>query len=480
MFEIGLSILIVLLFLVFILVMKTLQFRPPTFVDEELEPIDLNEAHILASMKAMVRFKTVSYIDKSKEDPKPFEQFKSYLQKRYAWIESHGTWLDLGPRSLLIHIKGASSSAPLVLMSHYDVVPQNGTWEHDPFLGDVLDDRLYGRGTLDNKATLCSIMESLKHLIEDGHTFAQDVYVAFAGDEEIRGGGADTIVDELSRRGIVPGLVLDEGGAIVENSFPGIKQPMAVIGTAEKGFMSVQLIAHDQGGHASTPKAKTAVTVLAKAVTLLNQKKLFPIQRNVVMDQMFDTLGRHAQSFMLRMVFANLWLTFPLIRTLAKKQGGQFAAMLKTTQAFTMMEGSEAINVLPSKATVGINYRISLREDADKIEQKLRRALKHLPLEIDVEYATDPTPASLTDATYEKLTRTIRKVWDNAIPSPYLMMAATDARYHHRISDHVYRFSPMALTQQEFAMIHGENESIHVDNLFKMVRFYSELIRDFT
>jgi carboxypeptidase PM20D1 len=323
-------------------------------------------------------------------------------------------------------------------------------------------------------------MEALKQLIENNHTFAQDVYVAFAGDEEIRGGGADVIVDELGRRGIVPGLVLDEGGAVVENSFPGVKHPMAVIGTAEKGFMSVQLTAHDQGGHASTPKADTAVTVLAEAVTRLNRKHLFPIQRNVVMDQMFDTLGRHAGSFVLRLVFANLWLTFPLIRLLAKKQGGQFAAMLRTTQAFTMMEGSEAINVLPSKATVGINYRISLREDAIKIERKLKKALKDLPVEVTVEYATDPTPASLTDATYDKLTRTIRKVWPNAIPSPYLMMAATDARYHHRMSDHVYRFSPMALTSSEFAMIHGENESIQIEHLFTMVRFYIELIQDFS
>ncbi len=473
------ALLVALLVVLIIMIIKTLQFKPNQKVVDPSPPLDLNEKRIIESLKAMIRFKTVSYVDKRKEDPKPFELFKSYLVKRYPWIETHAKLEYLGDRGILIHLKGSTQEAPLVLMSHYDVVPKNGTWAYDAFLGDVIDDRVYGRGALDTKGTLCSIMEAVHHHIEQKTPLKRDLYLAFGGDEEIRGGSADMIVEHLRAQGIQPAMVLDEGGAIVEGMFPGVAKPIAVIGTAEKGFMAVTLKAHDAGGHASTPPKESAITLLANAITRLNDRQLFPVKRNLVMDQMFDTLGRHSDGFMMRMIFANLWLTFPLVRFLSKRKGGQLLAMLKTTQAFTMMQGSEAINVLPSEASIGINYRIIVGEDGAHVETKIRQALSDLPIEVIVDYTTDPTTVSHDDKTYDKLTQTIRKIWPDVITTPYLMMAATDSRYYHKISQHVYRFSAMPLSQEEFAMIHAANESIHVDNLINTVRFYVQLIEDF-
>lgn len=473
------SIFIALFIILLIMIIKTLQFKPTLKPIDTAKNISINEKRVVESLKAMIRFKTVSYVDKRKEDNKPFANFKSYLEKRYPWVQEKAILEYIGDRAILIHLKGTSQEAPMVLMSHYDVVPKNGNWLHDAFLGDVLDGRVYGRGALDTKGTLCAIMEAVHQHLEAGKTFKRDLYLAFGGDEEIRGGSADMIVEHLKARGITPGMVLDEGGAIVEGMFPGVKRPIAVIGTTEKGFMAVTIKAHDAGGHASTPPKDSAITVLASAITRLNEQRLFPVKRNIVMDQMFDTLGRHSDQFLMRMIFANLWLTFPLVRFLAKRKGGQMLAMLKTTQAFTMMEGSEAINVLPSEASIGINYRIIVGENGAQVEEKIKQALKDLPVEVIVDYTTDPTSVSKDDQTYDKLTHTIRKIWPNVIPTPYLMMAATDSRYYHKVSSHVYRFSAMPLTQEEFGMIHGANESISIENLSNTVRFYVQLIEDF-
>lgn len=473
------AILAALLVVLIIMIIKTLQFKPTLKAVEPSPPLTLNKKRIVESLKAMIRFKTVSYVDKSKEDPKPFELFKTYLVKRYPWVETQATLEYLGDRAILIHLKGSSKEAPLVLMSHYDVVPKNGEWAYDPFLGDVIEDRVYGRGALDTKGTLCSIMEAVHYHLEQKKPFKRDLYLAFGGDEEIRGGSADMIVEHLRAQGIQPAMVLDEGGAIVEGMFPGVSKPIAVIGTAEKGFMAVTIKAQDAGGHASTPPKESAITILANAITRLNDRNLFPVKRNLVMDQMFDTLGRHSDGFMMRMIFANLWLTFPLLRFLAKRKGGQLLSMLRTTQAFTMMNGSEAINVLPSEASIGINYRIIIGEDGGDVETEIRQALADLPVEVIVDYTTDPTSVSHDDKTYDQLTKTIRKVWPDVITTPYLMMAATDSRYYHKISQHVYRFSAMPLSKEEFAMIHASNESIHVDNLINTVRFYIQLIEDF-
>lgn len=437
----------------------------------------LDRKRITESMQSMLQFKTISYIDRSLQNQAAFDGFKAFLKTRYPHIIKHSEVLEMRNTLIVFKVKGESHDDPVVLMSHYDVVPENGAWDVPPFSGALKDGKIYGRGAIDTKSTLCAVVESVEYLLKDNHHFKQDIYLAFSGDEEIRGGSAEGLVDYLEARKLTPKFVLDEGGAIVEDIFPGVKQKAAVIGLGEKGFMSVNLTAKSHGGHASMPAHNTPLTKLSDTVALLNKKDPFKLRITPPIKAMFLTLAKHSTSLKMRFVFANLWLFAPIIKHLAYKNEGELMALLKTTQAFTMMQGSEAINVLPSTATTGVNYRLLQGETSDDVMIKINRLLPHKDIKVSLDYVTEATKISKMDTVFDDIKDSIQSTWDDTIVSPYLMMAATDSRYYHRISDHVYRFSPMKMTKDERKLIHGINEAIRVDSLIECTTFYVNLLQ---
>ena len=462
--------------LAIILVVRTFRFKPEARLRPEPIDINLDEKRIIASLQAMIRYKTISHLDKQKEDREAFASFREYLRTRYPLINARARYEEIGETGVLFTLKGESNDKPIVLMSHYDVVPENGEWEHDPFSGMLIDDAIYGRGTLDTKGTLCSVMEAVEHWLAQKRPINHDMYLAFSGDEETRGPSANAIVEHLNKQGVKPYIVLDEGGAIVENVFPSVKKKAAMIGLAEKGYANVRLEAHSQGGHAATPPKTTPISTLAEAVVRLNKGTLFKLKKTDATMKMFDTIARHATSFPVKMIFANLWLFWPLVRYMAKKSGGEMISLLHTTQAFTQMEGSEAINVLPTKAALGVNYRILTNETVEDVKDKVTQRINNDDVTVAVVKGADPTTISQTTASYDALTDTIAQMWDGVVPVPYLMMMGTDSRYYHTISEHVYRFSPMALTKTDRASIHSTEEKIKTSELIHCVKFYVALL----
>ncbi|MFW6320177.1 MAG: M20/M25/M40 family metallo-hydrolase, partial [Bacillota bacterium] len=305
-----------------------------------------------------------------------------------------------------------------------------------------------------------------------------DYYLCFSGDEETRRPSANNIVQYLKNKGINPSLVLDEGGAVVEDVFPGVKKKTAVIGVAEKGYMNVRLSARASGGHASMPPASMPLSDLALAVTKLHSGNLFKMKTLSVTKDMLKEVSKHSQSFVMRMVFANLWLFMPIVKMNAKKSGGEMLSLFKTTQAFTMAEGSNAMNVLPSTASMGVNYRLLQGDTIKDTLSRIKKRINNDTIEVTLEKGAEATPISKTTGSYDTLTRTIKETWGDVITTPYLMMAGTDSRYHHDISDHVYRFSPMEMTKQERETIHSTEEAIRTDQLITCVRFYIRLIKN--
>ncbi len=463
--------------IILVVIIRTVRFKP--------EPASLPQAgndkpdikRITESMSKMLQFKTVSRINKDEVDLKAFTDFKKYIKSRYPAVIKSSKISEHGPSGMLFKIKGKSSEAPVVLMSHYDVVPADGEWQHPPFSGKVTKGRIWGRGALDNKHTLCGIMEACEYLLKNKHVFDNDLYLAFSGDEEIIGGSAEAIVNHLAKLKVTPAIVIDEGGAVVENVFPGVKKRCAVVGIAEKGYLSLELSVKSSGGHASAPPSDTPVTILSEAVCRVNRSSAFKLKLTESVKLLFNSVARHSESFAIKLIFANLWIFLPVVKLLAKKTGGEFLAMFKTTAAFTMMSGSRQINVLPPEANVGINLRILTGETVESAVASIEKKINDPRVKTKVLYGHNPSTVSRVDKGFERVKDAILKTWSDAVVAPYLMTACTDSRSYHIICSNVYRFSPVHMTRDEISTIHGNNESISIENLNDCVKFYINFLR---
>jgi len=465
-----------LLFLI-IITIRGILFRPTDKIVNEPEVITIQKNKIVEDFIAMIQCKTVSYRKDDLIAKDEFSRFQKELVDRFPGIHKVCSLEHIGKTGLLYCWKGKSNSKASVCMAHYDVVPADEEyWTKPPFAGILEDDVIWGRGTLDTKATLCGIMEAAEQLIEENYLPKEDIYFAFSGEEEIDGNTCADIVAYLEKKGIIPEFVLDEGGALVSNVFPGVNKECALIGVGEKGSVNIGFTLESQGGHASTPPVHTILGKLAKAVVAI-EKKPFPAQFTKPVVEMFNTLGRHS-SLAYRILFANLWCFKPLLSFYCKISGGELNAMVRTTCAVTKMEGSRAFNVLPPVASFGVNMRVLGEDTIESGLEYLKKTIKNKNIAIEVVNGMNPSSYSNTKCkAYDTLQEVILESWPDVIVSPYLMMACSDSRHYCRITDKVYRFSAMRLSKEERGMIHGHNERIPVETVCQTVKFYIRLLK---
>lgn len=472
-----LGILGIILCLILVIIVRTIMFKPykkETIIRDE---VSLNNEKIVRDMVDMIKCKTVSNRDESLVDRQEFEKFERLMEERFPNIYKHCEFNKIGKTGLLYYLKGKSSDKPSVCMAHYDVVPvEEETWTKPAFDGLIEGDCIWGRGTLDTKGTLCGVVEALELLLQEGYVPENDLYLSFSGEEEIDGDSCADIVSYLENKGVKPAFVLDEGGAVVEKVFPGVKKECAVIGIGEKGSLNMNFSLDSQGGHASTPPPHTVLGQLSEAVTRIEAKP-FKRQLTKPVAEMFDTLGRES-TFLYRMIFANLWCFMPVLDMICKKSGGELNAIMRTTVAVTCMEGSKAYNVLPPKASFGVNIRLLGDDTIESAGQYIKSVMKNDKIKMEVVNGMNPSIYSDTSCEeWEKLKEVISATWPDALVSPYLMMACSDSRHYCRITDRVYRFSAMRLSKEERGMIHGSDERIPIDTLIKTVEFYVRLLR---
>ncbi len=461
-----------------VLLFRTIMMKPAAVAHATIAKPDAIDAEgAAARLSALIQMKTVSSRDPEGWDPREFDAFRKLLPALYP--ESHRV-LDLTiivGHSMLYRWKGRQAADPLVLMSHYDVVPASDEgWVCPAFSGDIHDGKIWGRGSIDTKCTLVCAFEAVEALLKSGFTPEHDIYLSFGHNEETGGDGAPSIVQYLSEQGIKPGLVLDEGGAVVEGVFPGVSRPLAMVGVAEKGVTDIELSVLSPGGHSSTPPRRGAAWRLARAIMRL-ERKPFPARFPAATRAMFKQLGPHA-SFGLRMVFANLWLFEPLLLKVFSSSGGELNAICRTTTAVTMLEGSQAANVLPAVAKAVVNVRLAIGDSVETAVERIRATIADPLVELRVLHPGEPSPVSeLTGPRVDALAATIADVYPDAVMAPYIVLGGTDARHYANISDSVYRFSPFTLSKAERASMHAINEAIPVASLAKGIDFYQRLIR---
>ena len=473
----GMILLAALALLAAVILVRTLRFTPPAQETVKAEAVSYDEAAAVDALAQLIRCKTVSYGEHSLEDDAEFDKLIALLPGLYPNVFKTCTFEQLPDRALLFTWKGREAGDPAVLMAHYDVVPvEEENWEKPAFDAIIEDGVMWGRGTLDTKVTFNGVLSAAENLIAQGFVPQNDVYFAFSGGEEVNGQGAVNIVRRFEQLGVTPAMVLDEGGAVVENVFPGVKKPCAMVGIAEKGMMNVTYSVSSGGGHASAPAPKTPVGRLSRACVNLETHP-FKAHITAPVAKMFDTLGRHS-TFLYRMIFANLWCFAPVLDLICRLSGGELNALVRTTVAFTQMKGSKAPNVIPPSASMVSNMRLNPADSVAAALEYLKKTVGDDKVTLTVGDHMEPSPISRTDCEgWERVKNAVSETWPGCIVSPYLMVQCSDSRHYRDLSDKVYRFSAMALTSEERRTIHGNNERIRVEAIGKAVEFFMRVMK---
>ena len=361
---IGMLILILLAVIAVLLLIALVRtLLMPSKVSGYKAPAETRRAREYAkTLSRMVQCDTTSY--DSVRDPQRFEAFHKLLEQLFPLVHMQLEKTDIDG-NLLYYWRGVDHDKPIVLMSHQDVVPAEGEWLHKPFSGDIADGKVWGRGTSDTKCSVFGFFQAVEELLAEGVIPPQDIYLSSSCTEEWAGDGCPKIVAELTRRGVKPYLVCDEGGGIITEPVGGVPGNFAMVGVFEKGKAGVRFTAKSTGGHASAPKKGSPIARLAAFVNSVEKHDPFARKMSPEVRSMFEQLAPYA-SFPLKLVFGNLWLFGPLLAIAMPAISSQGAAMLKTTIAFTMQSGSDAYNVMPQEATLGANMRFIPHQGKDE------------------------------------------------------------------------------------------------------------------
>ena len=424
-------------------------------------------------LSRMVQAETVSRPDTV--DLEKFLAFHRVLEELFPLVHRELEKIEIGG-SLLYHWKGQSSTRPLVLMSHQDVVPAEGEWEFPPFSGEITDGKVWGRGASDTKCSVMAFFQAVEELLAEGFIPPNDVWLSSSCTEETGGDGCTKLVEELKRRGVKPWLVCDEGGGIIREPIGGIHGNFAMLGVFEKGTAEVRFTASGDGGHASAPKAGSPIPRLADFVHEAEHRRIFRRKMPKEVAAMFETLAPYA-SFPLRWVFTNLWLFRPLLLQLLPVISAQAGAMIRTTAAFTMQTGSEAYNMMPQSATVTANLRFIPHQGMKESLAVLEKLARKHGVEMEFLRGNDYTaPTDISGEPFRLVQAMVEKTFPGCPGCPYVMTGASDSRFYQPICDSVVRFAPVIYGPEQMKGMHGLNENIEIDCLPGAVDFYRNLI----
>jgi carboxypeptidase PM20D1 len=477
-------VLLVLLAPLLLVCIHTAMLEPAELPAVAMIPVPLDDSGALQRFIGAIRIPTESKTEQP-PDQVAMQTFRDYLQQSFPRVHSTLQREVLPDGALLYTWKGRDlTQKPIILMGHMDVVPVSSEtlskWTHGPYSGDVADGFIWGRGTLDDKIHVLSLLEAAETLLARGFTPSRTILFAFGDDEENGGSyGAQKIVQLLQQRDIHPEFVIDEGGFIIRRVIPGLDKPLAVIGTSEKGILNVALATKGIGGHSSEPPPHTAIGQLSAAISRVEDHQLPASMPSVVAEQ-YSTIAPYLP-FSKRLVLGNLWLFKRLVIYTGLKNQAQ-AGNFHTTTAVDLISGGFKENALPESTHAVINFRILPGETSAMVLDHVRSVVNDLGVTVaELKPATtrNPSPISPTDSSgYRTLSKTIHQVFPEAIVAPNLLNAATDSSFYTVLTPNVYRFLAVEIDPSALSMIHGLNERVAPEKYLKTVQFTTQLLQN--
>ncbi len=428
------------------------------------------------NLSKALTYRTVSHAQLEDFDLNEFSKFLDFLRDTYPLVHEKLDLKIINNYSPLFHWKSGSEKLPIMFLAHYDVVPVNeDSWSVGPFSGEIKDNKVWGRGSIDDKNSIISLMETVEGLLKEGYIPSRDIYLAFGYDEETLGkNGACEIVKYMKENKMTFECILDEGGIVTPGSMMGIDKDIAVIGVAEKGQCNYEFTFTGEQGHSSAPPKNTSI---GKMAAFIKDVEDHPREMRLTspVEEMLRNVAPY-KSGVEKIFMKNSGTFFPVLKNIMSK-GAQTNALIRTTVAFTMTKSGSQPNVLPDKASVIANVRVLPGDTPEDIEKWFRSFNHEFELRrIAGEGATD---VSKTDnKVYGTLKKCIEEVFDKPVVTPYLMIGGTDSRNYKGLSDKIYRFMPCKLTSEELSLMHADDEYISIDNFNKMIEFYTLFIKE--
>ena len=472
--------LILLVILAGIFIVNTVGFSSKQIPIETIDAIAVEPAAFERLSKA-IQLPTVS--SQNNLDTGVFQLLDTLIEKEFPLIDSFLQFTSINHFSKLYKWSGKNPGLkPILLIAHTDVVPVEVTsqdkWTEAPYSGVIKDGFIWGRGSLDDKNSVFGILEAVEMLLREGYTPERSVYLAFGHDEEISGkNGAEAMAKYLKQKDVQFDFVLDEGQFIIQDAMTSLSKPLAMIGIAEKGYVTLNLdVQLEKGGHSSMPPKETAIGILSAAITRL-QNHPFPGRLDGATGQLLSYAGPE-MDLPYRVLFANTWFTGGLVKHVFGSDEGT-SALIRTTTAPTLLKSGIKDNVLPTTANASINFRIIPGETVESVKAYVEKTIDDARISIAInEYsATNPSPISGTNTFgYQVIQKSVQEIFPNVIVAPSLVVAATDSRYFYELSENIYRFMPVSIDRSELEGFHGINERISLENYQQMIRFYRQLI----
>jgi carboxypeptidase PM20D1 len=427
-----------------------------------------------------VTIPTISFDNAQAEHESDFRRFHEFLKTTFPLANEVLKKEVVNNYSLLYTWKGQNPKLmPVLLIAHMDVVPVDTStlsqWQQPAFSGNIKDGFIWGRGSMDDKVSVIGIMEALEALIKSGYKPMRDIYIAFGHDEETAGSGAGAISELLQSRGLHFQYILDEGGGILEGLVPYVERPVAFIGVAEKGYVTLELTVKEHGGHSSMPVDEGVVGILGKAIYRL-QDNPFPTRLTNPVKQMFRQLGKY-------MIGINGFVAShpTLFSSIIKKELSIRPitnSLVQTTLVPTMIEGGMKDNVIPTSARMLVNLRILPGETVQSVMIRVKKTIRDKRVVVrPYQEAWNPSKTTnLKSRSYKVLKHTIEAIFPKIAVAPYLNPGTSDSRHYTKLSDNILRFVPIVMKDGDAERLHGINERISEDNYKDCIRFYFRFI----
>ena len=388
-------------------------------------------------------------------------------------------WGRLRARATGSDQDGAGARPALILLSHLDTVPAlPSEWSVDPFAGRVWDSFVWGRGALDAKGVTVAHLLTLIAFAESDEKPDRDLIFLATPDEETGGElGAGWIVRHHPELFEGAGYLLTEGGGIQPASdIEGGRPPVWGVTLTEKAPCWLELRAHGQAGHSSTPTRDAAVPRLIAALDRIRRAES-AIHVTDEVGRMFAALAPLAPEWD-RAGFADLSRALredDAFRRRFLDNPGQ-NALVRNTVSITVLEGAPKTNIAPAVARAQLDARLLPGESCEEFAASIARLVDDDAIEIE-QILAFPARASSADT---PLYRAIERVAGSRSPAglvvPRMIGGFTDAHWFRELGIVAYGFVPRALPRQEGRRVHGIDERVSIATLVESIELSRRIV----